>query len=182
MYIYICIYIYVYIYVFDVYIYICICMYIYICICVCVCIYIYMYLWIWYLLKCVCMFVIIYTILPVYMICIWMCVFICIYVILPANLPDPIHSCCSPPSSHVSQNIYMFKTQNMYMFKIILLIPQYKCTWIRQCIKYCTVCMTQHSWVIHFCTAKKVKRTWFVPVKYQLPKGTSAKLALKYDG
>jgi len=42
-----------------------------------------------------------------------------------------------------------------------------------------TSIITQHGWVIPFLLTKIVRRKWFVPVRYQLPKGKSVGLALK---
>jgi len=33
--------------------------------------------------------------------------------------------------------------------------------------------ITNHGWVVHFRLTKMVRRKWFVPVRYQLPKGKS---------
>ena len=40
--------------------------------------------------------------------------------------------------------------------------------------------ITQHGWVVYFRLTKVVRRKWFIPVRYQLPKGKSVGLALKY--
>jgi len=43
----------------------------------------------------------------------------------------------------------------------------------------CSVCIAQHGWVVHFCLTKMARQTWFLPIRYQLPKGTWARLALQ---
>jgi len=94
-----------------------------------------------------------------------------------AHPPDPI-------------NHYVHLLVNRFQ-KSILLIIQYRCLkscsedfMLQDLILRTRLCGTgfvpQHCWVVHFHPTKIVGWKCFVPVRYQLPKGKLAGLALQY--
>ena len=67
---------------------------------------------------------------------------------------------------HLEQYVYSSLGANMYEFSVQI------CMNLAVHHKLCTVCITQHGWVVYFRLTEMVRQKWCVPHRYQLPKGT----------
>jgi len=90
--------------------------------------------------------------------------------------PDPINRLCSFPDSQISENHFTYPS--VQIFKIMCggfdapgSDPLHKISG--------TVFVAHPGWLFHFYPTKIVWRNCFVPVMYQLPKSTLARLAIK---
>ena len=96
--------------------------------------------------------------------------------ILEPNLPDSIINVCSLSGMQISWNYFTYRS---VIFCESCVEDQILQDLIRSTRLCGANCIALHGWVVNFRLTKMVRRKWFVPVRYQRPKGKSVGLALK---
>jgi len=88
----------------------------------------------------------------------------------PSTGDRPIDHLCSLFGSQISEHSFTYRSVQISESCAEDQMPQ-------DLILRTSLCgtgfITQHSWVVHFRLTKMVRRKWFVPVRYQLPKSKS---------